>query len=307
MVKGFISERRIQLKVLNFGSLNIDHVYDVEQFPMPGETIDSLEYKICFGGKGLNQSIALQRCGLQVYHAGAIGKDGLVLKEALDACGVNSEHIEISEVKTGHALIQVNNQGENCIILYHGANKQISREQIDRVLQDFEEDDTIILQNEISNINYILERAHQKGMKIILNLAPYTNEICSYLISNVSYLILNESEAKGLSKCSTVKEAMKKLEEEYQETRFVITLGADGSYFFGKGKTIYQKAYKVSVIDTTAAGDTFIGYFVGSLLKGGTEEKAMDIAAKASAITVMKKGASNSIPRIYEVEQFIFE
>ena len=289
------------MKVLNFGSLNIDHVYDVVDFPKPGETIDSLKYDTFLGGKGLNQSIALQRCGTQVYHAGMVGEDGKILVETLANCGVDTSHIDICKCKTGHALIQVNGQGENCIILYHGANKLIQKEDIDRVLKDFNKDDVIILQNEISNIDYLIEVAYKKDMVIVFNPAPYTKDINDFTLAFVTYMILNETEAKGLTGCEDIDKAKEMLQKAYPDTSFVITLGSDGSYFFGKGKTIYQKAFTVPVTDTTGAGDTFIGYFIGNVIAHCSIAESLERAAKAAAIAITKKGASNAIPYLEEV------
>ncbi|MEG0526149.1 MAG: PfkB family carbohydrate kinase, partial [Longicatena sp.] len=212
--------------------------------------------------------------------------------------GVDVSLVDICKTKTGHALIQVNCEGENCIILYHGANKSIQKKDIDKVLDHFEANDYIILQNEISNLEHILSIAHEKGLTIVFNPAPYTKSIKSLPLDYVSYMILNESEAKGLASCESIEKAMEHLKETYPDTRFVITLGADGCYFFDKGKTIYQKAYDVPVVDTTAAGDTFIGYFIGSIIKSCSIEESLEIASKASALAIMQKGASNAIPSI---------
>ena len=154
------------MKVLCFGSLNIDYVYDVPHFVQGGETLASRSLHAYTGGKGLNQSVALARAGLEVYHAGAIGPDGEFLLELLREAGVNTEHVErLTDVRTGHAIIQKNEKGDNCILLYGGANRSITRQQIDRTLAGFSGGDALVLQNEISELPYLVERAKAAGIR----------------------------------------------------------------------------------------------------------------------------------------------
>lgn len=289
------------MKVINFGSLNFDHVYQVKNFPLPGETINSTNYETYLGGKGLNQSIALQKSGVQTYHAGLIGQDGDKLIEFLNSVGVNTHHIKKSNATTGHALIQVNSEGENCIILYQGANIAIQKSDIDIVFEDCNKGDVLLLQNEINNINYILKKAIDKEMNIVFNPAPYSDSIKKLPIQNITYMILNESEAKGLSGQKDIESIIANLKAQFQNTKFVITLGKDGCYFFSYDKKIYQKSYNVTVVDTTSAGDTFIGFFIGSLVQMHSVEESLKIASKASALAITKKGSSNTIPNIDEV------
>ena len=164
------------MKVLNFGSLNIDYTYQVDHFVRAGETMSSESLQVFSGGKGLNQSIALSKAGADVWHAGAVGAgDGDFLIEQMKKAGVHTELIEHLDGQTGHAIIQKDPAGQNCILLYGGANQRITREMVDRVLTQFEADDFLILQNEISEIGYIMEKAHEKGMKIVLNPSPITS------------------------------------------------------------------------------------------------------------------------------------
>ena len=158
------------MKVLNFGSLNIDYVYSVEDFVKKGETISSNKLNVFSGGKGLNQSISLSKAGVNVCHAGMIGHDGTFLEKTLKQSGVDIKYLKKSEsVRTGNAIIQNNRQGDNCIILYGGANQEITKGFVDTVLREFASEDWLVLQNEINEIPYIVEQAHKKGMKIILN------------------------------------------------------------------------------------------------------------------------------------------
>ena len=160
------------MKILNFGSLNIDRVYSVDEFVRAGETISSLKMETYAGGKGLNQSIAAARAGEEVYHGGMIGEDGLFLKELLAENGVETSFIGVTGAQTGHAIIQVNAGGQNSILLFGGANRMIDREFADHVLGNFDRGDILILQNETSSLGYIVDRAWEKGMRIALNPSP---------------------------------------------------------------------------------------------------------------------------------------
>lgn len=187
------------MKVLNFGSLNIDYTYQVDHFVRAGETMSSESLQVFSGGKGLNQSIALSKAGADVWHAGAVGAgDGDFLIEQMKKAGVHTELIEHLDGQTGHAIIQKDPAGQNCILLYGGANQRITKEMVDRVLTQFEADDFLILQNEISEIGYIMEKAHEKGMKIVLNPSPMNAKILSYPLEYVDYFLLNEVEASDI-------------------------------------------------------------------------------------------------------------
>lgn len=303
------------MNILNFGSLNIDYTYQVDHFVRAGETSSSKSLSVFSGGKGLNQSIALSRAGANVWHAGAVGKeDGAFLIEELSEAGVHTEFISRTEGKTGHAIIQKDPSGQNCILLYGGANQEIGKEFVDRVMERFEEGDFLILQNEISEIAYIMEKARQKGMRIVLNPSPMDEKIASYPLSYVDYFLLNEIEALDL--CGDAAPAdgdvdaerlMERLTERFPNAKIVLTLGSGGSVYRDADGMIRQGIYKVPVVDTTAAGDTFTGYFIGGLQRGETPRKALEHAAKAAAIAVSRAGAAPSVPTREEVEAFAGE
>ena len=180
-------------KFLSFGSLNIDYTYRVAHFVGAGETLAASEVKIFCGGKGLNQSVALAKAGGAVYHAGAIGTDGTFLLEELQKANVNTELVTVlAHEKTGHAIIQNTADGENCILLYGGANKCIAREQIDAALARFAHGDMLVLQNEINEIPYLIERAKEKGMVIAFTPAPMHKNVRSYPLEKADYILLNE-------------------------------------------------------------------------------------------------------------------
>lgn len=293
------------MKVLVFGALNIDYVYEVEHFVQPGETISSEGLQLYCGGKGMNQSIAFAKSGTDTWHAGAVGDhDSDMLLRGLQEAGVHTELVQKKESLSGHAIIQRTPEGENNIILFGGANQMITREDADLVLSHFSKGDYIILQNEISEIPYIMEKAHQLGMYIVLNPSPMDEKIFSMPLEFVDYLMLNEVEGATLSGVAkgTHEEILGRLMERFPETRIILTLGKEGSLYGYKDEKYRQPIYPVKTVDTTAAGDTFTGYFMGSIIRGKSVQEALQTASKASAIAVGRKGAGASIPTLAEVE-----
>lgn len=295
------------MKVLNYGSLNIDYVYSLDHFVKRGETISSDSLDIFPGGKGLNQSLALGRAGAKVFHAGAVGKDGMFLLDLLKNSGIQIEHVRVLEgVQTGTAIIQKEKNGDNCIILYSGANHEISEKDIEETFQNFSEGDVLILQNEINAIGRIMEEAHQKGMQIILNPSPMNERIFQLPLEFVHYFILNEIEAAQILKLDLVtvenaEKIVRELHQRYPQSKIVLTLGAEGSLYFDGELLLRQNAYKAKVVDTTAAGDTFTGYFVAGILNGDSVKTAMERATHAAAIAISRLGAAPSIPYAKEV------
>jgi len=288
-------------KVLCFGSLNIDHVYEVDDFVKPGETLASNAYAQFAGGKGANQSIALARAGVNILHAGKIGKDGTWLLNYLQDNNVDTTNIDVSNLATGHAVIQVDAQGENCILLSGGANTDIDTDFIDRTLQKLSGGDYVLLQNEINNIDYIIAKAKALGLIVVLNPAPYNAKVQIYPLSDVDILILNEIEAKGLADTNDTDDVLHGLSVLYPTATIVITLGKKGVVCQKEGVIHRVDAYKVNAVDTTAAGDCFIGYFLSSLLKGEAIDEALTIATKAASICVTRPGAMQSIPLLKEL------
>jgi len=297
------------MKVLCFGSLNIDYVYSVDHFVAKGETLSSTELQVFTGGKGLNQSIALAKAGAQVCHAGAIGSDGKFLLETMEQAGVNTEHVAVlTNDRTGNAIIQRDRDGDNCILLYGGTNQMITEEQVDSVLSYFSAGDYLILQNEINQLPYIMEKAHEKGMVIVLNPSPMNGKILALPLEYVNIFMLNEVEAGQILNCgSDVKDTQlaEKLLEKFPGSTVILTLGGDGSICIEAGSQFTQGAFQVSVADTTAAGDTFTGFFIGGLLSGKTKQEAMKEASAAAAIACSRAGAAPSIPSREEVQSFL--
>ena len=294
-------------RFLCFGSLNLDDTYRVSHFVGAGETLAASEVNTFCGGKGLNQSVALARAGGKVYHAGCIGEDGALLKEALLYAGVNTDFVcTLPGEKTGHAIIQNTADGENCILLYGGANRCIRKEFIDSVLAGFESGDTLVLQNEINQIEYLMKAAKHKGMKIAFTPAPMDESVRAYPLELADFILLNETEARELaslpdSEVSHQNVLAQRLSEKYPEVGFVLTLGAAGCLYFKNRERIFQGAFAVKAVDTTAAGDTFAGFFLQSVTAGSDIQSALEIASKAAAICVTRRGASPSIPTWDEV------
>lgn len=298
------------MKVLCFGSLNIDYTYKVPHFVKKGETLASERLQVFGGGKGLNQSVALAKAGTEVYHAGSIGQDGMFLLDMLKDAGANTDFVKILDtVRTGNAIIQNDKSGDNCIILYGGANQAITREQVDEVMSHFESGDYLVLQNEINELGYIVEKAHEKGMIIVLNPSPMNEKILALPLDVINYFILNEVEAAQiLGKEDKGEESWEQIADDllkkFPQATIVLTMGSEGSVFKNQKETVCQSIYKVQAVDTTAAGDTFSGYFIGGILGGLSAKEAMDQASKASAIAVTRKGAAPSIPLLAEVQNY---
>lgn len=289
------------MKVLNFGSLNLDYVYSVDHMVAPGETQASFNMNIFSGGKGLNQSIALAKAGVCVYHAGLVGEEGDELLKACEEGGVKTDYIRKVPGKSGHTIIQVDKNGQNCILLYGGANRKITKEYVDEVLADFGKEDMLLLQNEINLLDYIIERAYAIGMSIVLNPSPYDKALDDCDFSKVSMFLLNEIEGAQITGESETNSILKKLKTMYPKVKVVLTLGGDGSVYQYGDELYRQDIYQVKAVDTTAAGDTFTGYFLSSFIRGDAVQTGLSLAAKASAIAVSRQGATASIPMREEV------
>ena len=293
------------MKILNFGSCNVDYVYDVDHIVRPGETLVADKLSKFPGGKGLNQSIAIAKAGAKVYFAGCIGEDDTMLRPILKQAGVDINNLLPVKEPTGQAIIQVDKNGENSIVIYRGANGAVTKEYIDKVLGQFEKGAILLLQNEISNLLYLIEKAAEKGMKIILNPSPFEEALKKIDLNDLYCVMLNETEAMQWCGSEHPYDFLIWAQKEYPQLQVVLTLGKKGSIFLKNGELYRQQAFKVSAVDTTAAGDTFTGYFVAGLC-GETEiPQSLRRASAASAIAVSKKGAASSIPTCEEVEQLI--
>lgn len=292
------------MKVLNFGSLNVDHVYAVDHFVRPGETLACSAYQCFAGGKGLNQSVALARAGGRVWHAGAIGPDGQMLADYLVASGANTSLVRTLDAPTGHALIQVDSKGENAILLFGGANQKIGATDIARVMDAAEPGDLLLLQNEIAALPDSIRAAAAKGLRIVFNPAPMGPEVLQYPLERVDLLICNETEAAALTGVADCDGQCAAFRRAYPRASCLLTLGSRGAVFIARDTRIEVLAHKVRAVDSTAAGDTFIGYFLAEWLRHGEPEAAMEYAAKAAALCVTRPGAAVSIPLRADVDAF---
>lgn len=290
------------MKILNIGSCNIDYVYTLDHIVTPGETENSTRMDVFPGGKGLNQSIAAARAGGEVYHAGCVGNDGDLLTDILKHAGVDISFLRPVDVKNGCAIIQVSRTGENAIFLHAGSNAMVDRALIDRVLSAFSAGDLLLLQNEISNVPYIVERAHKMGLRILFNPSPINEQIRAVDLKKLDYLILNEREAQALSETDNSEEALESLRRAYPTLGIVLTLGHKGCLFAQGEQTLFQSAFQVEAVDTTAAGDTFTGFFAAGLARGEDMESVLHTASAAAAVAVSRHGAAPSIPSLTEVQ-----
>lgn len=293
-------------KILNYGSLNIDYVYAVDHFVRPGETTLARDRNVFCGGKGLNQSIALARAGAQTYHAGAVGKeDGGMLLKILEESGVNTDYIFQRDCASGHTFIQVDSAGQNCILLYGGSNRTQTEAEIDGVFSHFSAGDYLVLQNEVNLVDRMMRAAKDRGMLVVLNPSPMDEKIAVLPLELCDYLLLNEVEAGDLCGGAADKEALlDRVCRKFPRTSIVLTLGGDGAAFKAPDmpEPIYHGIYDVSVADTTAAGDTFTGYFIHGVSTGKPAAEALRMASMASALAVSREGAAPSIPMAAEVE-----
>ncbi len=291
------------MKVLTIGSMNIDHVYSVDHIVQPGETLTTGGMNVFLGGKGINQSMAVAKAGAEVYHSGMIGEDGTMFLDACKEYGVNSDYIRTISEKTGHTIIQVDKNAQNCILLYGGANQCLTEEFVDEVISHFEAGNILLLQNEVNLLPYIIDKAYEKGMQIALNPSPFDDKLNACDMSKIGIFLLNEIEGGQITGETEPEQILNKLQELYPEARIVLTLGKDGAVYAHKSERYTQPIFPVKAVDTTAAGDTFTGYFLAGLLEGMAVPDILKMSAKASSIAVTRAGAVQSIPYRKEVDE----
>ena len=289
------------MRVLNIGSLNIDYVYTVDHIILPGETESTGSRNIFLGGKGLNQSCALAKAGVEVYHGGLIGEDGKMFLDACKEYGVHDDFIRIVDGPSGHTIIQIDKNAQNSILLFGGANQKMTTEFIDEVLSHFGSDDILLLQNEVNLLPYIVDKAYEKGMQIALNPSPFNEKLDSVDMKKISIFLLNEVEGFQLTGETDPEAILAKLRQLFPHARILLTLGKDGAVYQDAQQKVFQPIFPVKAVDTTAAGDTFTGYFLAGLSQGISMEEVLLISAKASSIAVSRPGAVPSIPWREEV------
>lgn len=291
------------MQILNFGSLNIDYVYRVDRFVQPGETKSCQDLLINSGGKGLNQSIAAAKAGTSVAHAGIYGRDGGFLIEKLRDNGVDVTLMQAAEGVNGHAIIQVDDTGQNCILLYGGTNQQLTEAYIEEALANFGHEGLVLLQNETNLVGMIITQAHERGLQVAFNAAPITAAVLDYPLDLLDWLIINEVEGRQIAECDEVDQIIPRLRQKYPDLSILLTLGKQGSCCWHEGKLTAVSSFNVKAVDTTAAGDTFIGFFLNGILNYQSTLDTLRIASAASALCVQRPGASDSIPTRREVDQ----
>lgn len=289
------------MKIYSLGSLNIDYVYSVDHFVSAGETLSSKKMEVFPGGKGLNQSIAAAKAGATVLHGAFVGDNGDFLLDTLSSAGVETSHIKKTSGSCGHAIIQVDKNGQNCILLFAGTNHMLNKEYIEEFLADAEENDIILLQNETNALDEIFEIAKLKNLQIAFNPSPFNDNIKDLPLELVNWWFCNEIEGACLFGSEKPEDIIQNFINKYPESNLILTLGKNGSIFKNKSETVKQPIYEVKAVDTTAAGDTFTGYFLSSVIKGLTPAEALKVASKASSIAVSRMGAASSIPTLDEV------
>ena len=295
------------MKIYNFGSLNVDRVYGVEDFVRAGETILAKSLSFFPGGKGLNQTIALARAGANVYHVGCIGRDGGILKDTLVENQVPLTYVKELDADGGHTALQVSESGQNAIIVYSGTNHMLTENFVDEVMQTIEPGDYVLMQNEINLVPYIIRKAKEAGAQVALNPSPITKELMSYPLEMVDLFIVNEIEGEAVTGEKEPQKILTAFREKYPHAKIVLTLGSEGSCYQDETTFAMQEIYKNTVVDTTGAGDTYCGYLLTCLMEGVPVKEALHMATAASSIAVSRQGAAPSIPKRKEVEAFLKE
>ena len=291
------------MRILNYGSMNVDNVYQVPHILTPGETLLATGRSLFCGGKGLNQAIALRKAGSSVCMAGVVGTDGDLLLEALQRHGVDTHLVKRVNGTSAHTIIQVDSHAQNSIVVYADpALITFSDEEMDAILSEFGPGDALIEQNELARSPRMMQKAAEKGMTILFNPSPLNEEIWQFPLDRVDWFVLNEVEGHALTGRTEPEEILDQMQEKFPKASVVLTFGEKGAYCMHRSERIYQTAFRIDAVDTTAAGDTFTGYFITGMMNEEPLDVAMRRAAYASSICVSRKGAADSIPSAEEIQ-----
>lgn len=292
------------MKILVYGSVNIDRTYRVAHVNLPGETQASLGISISAGGKGANQAAAIAKAGIPTYFSGKIGPDGIWVKDLLASYGVKTDHLLETGSHTGEALIQLDDNGQNSILLSAGGNGEICEQEIGDVLTHFSPGDWLVCQNEISCLSSLMTMAQEKGMRICFNPSPFTATLLNLPVQACDLVILNEIEGASMAGIvdADYNRVLNALTSKYPTVEFVLTVGKAGA-LYGKGSVRAKgEILDLPIVDTTGAGDTFTGYYlVSRVTKCLDPEESLGMACKAASLAVNRKGAMVAMPMAQEV------
>ncbi len=289
------------MTVYCLGSINADHIYRLPHLPAPGETLAATGYSRGLGGKGANQSVAAARAGARVRHIGAIGPEGGWMRAALQAAGVDCTHLAELDHASGHAIITVDAKGENSIVLFAGANREIPLPLIGQALQGAKAGDWLLVQNETNGQVEAARSARGHGLKVAYSAAPFEADAVRAILPHIDLLLLNAIEAQQL--CAALGQPL----ENLPVAAVCVTHGAQGAVWHGLAAQSHhaQPALAVEVVDTTGAGDTFAGYLVAGLAEAMPPAQALQLAAAAAALKVTRAGTADAIAPRAEVERFL--
>lgn len=299
-------------KITVVGSCNTDMVIKVHHLPAPGETIIGYDFMTNQGGKGANQAVAVARLGAQVAFIARVGDDafGLQSKSLLEAESIDTRYVWFTPgVPTGVAMIPVDAKGENSIIVASGANALLSETDVDMAAEAIRDSEILLMQLEtpIPTLIRAASIAHEAGVKVVLNPAPFPAEpLPAELLALVDLIIPNETETAGMTGITPDDEqSIRKAIDAIRNLGVddvVMTAGGDGAYYICEDKLMHVPAAKTTVVDTTAAGDTFCGALCVALVGGNTMKQAMEFANRAAARSVARVGAWQSIPLLAELK-----
>jgi ribokinase len=290
-----------RMAIFNLGSINIDHFYQVPHLPSPGETLSATGYSVGLGGKGANQSVAAALAGAITIHIGAIGNEGQWTVARMQDFGVETDHVAALDNPTAHAIINVDPQGENAIVICSSANVQQDEKRIEAAFEDATASDFCVLQNETNLVRFTAELAQRRGLRVVYSAAPFEAERVAEVLPFIDMLVLNEVEAGQLSK------ALGTAIEDLPVKEILVTKGSKGAIYQSADGSIEVPAFDVEPVDTTGAGDTYLGFFIAGLDAGMDVKGAMTFAAAGSAIQVTRHGTAEAIPNLAEVKTFLEE
>ncbi|GGD62494.1 ribokinase [Lacimicrobium alkaliphilum] len=292
------------MTIFNLGSINWDHCYQVPHFVRPGETLNAQNYTLNLGGKGANQSVAASKAGASVKHIGAVAQGdtaSLMLNElGIDISGIEQQPGHV----TGHAIIQIDSHAENAIVLHAGANRLLNWPWVQEQLSKGGPGDWLLMQNETNLLEQSARFARERGMRVAFNPAPMDKSVTLRLLPELDLLIVNQVELQDLSEQTELELAIEKIQRQCS-VDLLITLGSQGALYVSASERNQVKAFSVKATDTTAAGDTFIGYFLASRCVSDSISIALQQASAAAALCVTQAGAIASIPDAQQVKNFL--